>query len=185
MKGGDPITDLAADAEVSLDRDIFFRTLLRNLSGTLEDTVGLKLAEGYISTVGGEVGRWLDGEYRVGLGALSLSADQVADVCIDLKKRIGGDFSLISADDRKMVFGNTTCPFGEMVEGRPSLCMMTSNVFGRITADNLGYARVELDETIAAGARGCRVVVHLSPGGNDAATGREYYKMNDTGPGGD
>jgi len=35
------------------------------------------------------------------------------------------------------------------------------NVFGKITADNLGYASVELAETIAAGHTRCKVVVHL------------------------
>ncbi len=43
--------------------------------------------------------------------------------------------------------------------GRPSLCMMTSNVFGVIAAENLGYAKVALTETIALGAPGCRAVV--------------------------
>lgn len=37
--------------------------------------------------------------------------------------------------------------------------MMTSNVFGMIAASNLGYAKVELQETIAKGASGCRVIV--------------------------
>ena len=60
--------------------------------------------------------------------------------------------------------------------GRPSLCMMTSNVFGSIAARNLGYARVELQETIAEGAPGCRVTVHLrGPGAGEAWGGREYF----------
>src|SRR5690606_21333680 len=58
---------------------------------------------------------------------------------------------------------NNACPFGSFVEGRPSLCMMTSNVFGSITAENLGYARVEIQEAVALCHPGCRVVVHLKP----------------------
>ena len=55
--------------------------------------------------------------------------------------------------------------------------MMTSNVFGSIAADNLGYAKVELKETIAAGAPGCHVVVYLrSTPDADARPGREYFK---------
>jgi hypothetical protein len=56
--------------------------------------------------------------------------------------------------------------------------MMTSNVFGRIAAENLGYAKVELQETIAMGHPGCRVVVHLRPSTvTEAADGREYFRV--------
>lgn len=174
------MTRRAPTTEVPLDRDVFFRTLLRNLAGTLEDTIGLKLAEGYISTVGGQVGRWIDGEYRREMQAETLTRDEVAEVCIDLKARIGGDFKLISADEHRLVFGNRSCPFGDMVRDRPSLCMMTSNVFGRIAADNLGYARVELEETIATGHAGCRVIVHLTPGRSGDGDAREYYRTSET-----
>lgn len=54
--------------------------------------------------------------------------------------------------------------------------MMTSNVFGTIAADNLGYAKVELRETIARGAPGCTVVIHLRPTAEaESASGREYF----------
>lgn len=57
---------------------------------------------------------------------------------------------------------------------------MTSNVFGSIAADNLGYAKVELQETIAQGRPGCRVVVYLKPTGEaEEAAGREYYQGED------
>ena len=52
------------------------------------------------------------------------------------------------------MLGNRQCPFAEKVIGRPSMCMMTSNVFGHIAADNLGYSKVELRETIADGRAG-------------------------------
>jgi hypothetical protein len=56
------------------------------------------------------------------------------------------------------------------------MCMTTSNVFGSIAARNLGYARVELQETMATGAPGCRVVLHLRPTAEAAeAPGREYF----------
>jgi hypothetical protein len=55
--------------------------------------------------------------------------------------------------------------------------MMTSNVFGAIAANNLGYAKVELQETIAQGHPGCRVVVYLKTSeGSEGAVGREYFK---------
>jgi predicted ArsR family transcriptional regulator len=101
----------------------------------------------------------------------------VAEVLVDLKRRIQGDFYVISQDDEKIVLGNRACPFGDLVEGRPSLCMMTSNVFGTIAAENLGYAKVSLEETIATGASGCRVVIYLRQTTESArAEGREYLK---------
>jgi hypothetical protein len=55
--------------------------------------------------------------------------------------------------------------------------MMTSNVFGSIAAENLGYAKVELQQTIAQGDPGCRVVVYLKlTGESEAAHGREYVR---------
>lgn len=167
-------TGTAEAAALDLDRDIFLRELIRTLAGTLEETVGLADAEGYLSVVGGRIGMQFDEAYRDALGADRLSRDQVADVLVDLKRRIEGDFFIIDADDDRIVLGNRACPFGDRVDGRPSLCMMTSNVFGAIAAENLGYAKVELQETIALGDPGCRVVVHLEPTGTDV-DGREYF----------
>jgi predicted ArsR family transcriptional regulator len=162
-------------SEVGLDRDVFFRTLLRGLAGTLEEVVGVNDAEGLVSVVGGQVGGELNDRYRAALQVDRLTSAQVGQVLVDLKRRIGGAFSVESQDDRRIVLTNRACPFGEKVVGRPSLCMMTSNVFGAIAADNLGYARVDLDETIAQGAPGCRVVVHLAPDEDGTSLGREYF----------
>jgi hypothetical protein len=55
--------------------------------------------------------------------------------------------------------------------------MMTSNVFGAIAAENLGYARVALERTIAEGHGECRVVVYLRPTDDGSAIeGREYFE---------
>lgn len=51
------------------------------------------------------------------------------------------------------MLGNRACPFGDKVIGHPALCMMTSNVFGSIAADNLGYAKVVVEEAIARAIR--------------------------------
>jgi Methanogen output domain 1 len=127
-----------------LERDIFLRVLIRELSGTLQDIVGLEEASGFISIVGGRMGREINQNYKSALAVSNLSRLQVADVLVDLKRRIQGDFYVIEQNDEKIVFGNRICPFGEKVLDRPAMCMMTSNVFGTIAADNLGYAKVEL-----------------------------------------
>ena len=115
--------------------------------------------------------------YKSALGTEQLDRAQVTNTLLDLKRRIKGDFYVIEEDDEKIVFGNRTCPFAEKVEGRPSLCMMTSNVFGHIAAENLGYAKVELQETIAKGDGGCRVVVYTKQNDeSEQADGREYYQ---------
>lgn len=158
-----------------LDRDLFLRTLVRELAGTLEETVGLEDAAGYISIVGRRMGAWLDESYREALGVDRLDRDQVAAVHVDLKSRIHGDFELHESGEERLEYTNTRCPFEEKVLGRESMCMMTSNVFGLIAAENLGYAKVELAETIARGDGRCRVVVHLEPGSGQHAQGREYF----------
>ena len=56
-----------------------------------------------------------------------------------MKRRINGDFYVIEESETHIVLGNRACPFGDKVLGRPSMCMMTSNVFGHVAAENLGY----------------------------------------------
>jgi len=115
--------------------------------------------------------------YKSALAVSSLSREQVAEVLVDLKRRIQGDFYVIEEDDDKIVLGNRACPFGEKVIDRPTLCMMTSNVFGSIAADNLGYSKVVIEQAIARGDAGCRVVVYLKPTQEaQSSSGREYFQ---------
>ncbi len=162
---------------IPLERDLFLRTLIRELAGTLQDVVGLEEASGFVSVVGQRVGEQINQSYKAALEVSELSREQVAAVLVDLKRRIQGDFFVIEEDEDKIVFGNRACPFADKVVGRPAMCMMTSNVFGSIAADNLGYARVVLEETIALGDPGCRVVVYLKPAlEGEQVEGREYFK---------
>lgn len=166
-----------AQLDVPLERDGFMRNLIRELSGVLEDVVGLEEASGFISIVGQEIGTQLDSDYRKALAVSNLSRSQVPDVLVDLKARIQGDFYVIEENDERIVLGNRACPFGDKVHGRTSMCMMTSNVFGVIAAENLGYAKVSLEETIAQGDGGCRVVIYLrQTDESDAAPGQEYFR---------
>ncbi|MBU2073259.1 MAG: transcriptional regulator [Actinobacteria bacterium] len=162
-------------ADPGLERDVFLRTLARELAGTLESTVGLEDAAGYIAVVGRRIGEWLDRSYRDALGVERLDREQVADVHVDLKRRIHGDFRRVESEDDRLEYLNSRCPFEEKVLGRESMCMMTSNVFGLIAAENLGYAKVELAETIARGDGRCRVLVHLDPARGRDVAGREYF----------
>jgi predicted ArsR family transcriptional regulator len=167
--------DSVQTANIPLERDVFLRTLIRELAGTLQDVVGLEEASGFISVVGQRMGSQINNDYRSALNVAKLNRQQVAEVLVDLKRRIQGEFFVIEENDEKIVLGNRVCPFADKVVGRPAMCMMTSNVFGSIAADNLGYAKVVLEETIAQGASGCRVTVYLKPTQEAQETsGREY-----------
>ncbi len=172
-----PLAAAVRQLDLNLERDVFLRTLLRHLSGTLQDVVGLDEASGFVSVVGHKIGDELNASYTKALALDRLTREQVAAVLVDLKRRIQGDFFIIEESDERIVFGNRRCPFGDKVIGRPALCMMTSNVFGSIAAQNLGYARVEIAQSIAQGDAGCRVIVHLRPAADaEGGAGREYFR---------
>jgi predicted ArsR family transcriptional regulator len=165
------------DLAIPLERDVFLRTLIRELAGTLQEVVGLEETAGLISIVGQRLGDQINESYRSALGVERLSRAQVAEILVDLERRIQGDFYVIEQTDEKIVLGNRACPFAERVIDRPALCMITSNIFGVIAAENLGYAKVVLEETIARGAPGCRVVIYLRPTAEaEAVQGREYFQ---------
>jgi predicted ArsR family transcriptional regulator len=175
--------DPAAVAQLTLpwERDYFLRSLVQELASVLEEVVGLDEATGFISVVGQRIGLQFNRDYKAALGVPRLTRAQVAAVLVDLKRRIQGDFFVVAQDDEKIVLGNRACPFAEKVLGHPSMCMMTSNVFGGIAAENLGYAKVVLEETIAQGAPGCRVTIYLQPTPEaEAQPGREYIQGDES-----
>lgn len=162
--------------DIPLERDVFLRTLIRELAGTLQDVVGLEEASGFVSVVGQRVGDQINEDYKKALSVSGLTRKQVVEVLVDLKRRIQGTFHVIEETEDRIVLGNHDCPFAEKVLGRPAMCMMTSNVFGIIAAQNLGYARVALEKTIAEGHGECRVTVYLSPTESGDTPGREYFR---------
>jgi len=179
MSQADPKPVPFNELDLPLERDGFCRNLIRELAGTLQDVVGEEEASGFISVVGQTIGRQIDAGYRQALGVERLDRQQVEQALVDLKARIHGGFYVTESDDEKIVLGNNACPFEDKVNGRPCLCMVTSNVFGSIAADNLGYAKVVLDETIARGDPGCKVRIYLQQSDEAKATeGREYFQSD-------
>ena len=159
-----------------LEREVFLLSMINALSGTLQDVVGLKDAEGYISTVGERIGETICGAYRKSADSGEFSPEDLSYILTDLKARIGGTFEVEREEDGTIEFSNTKCPFGSFVNRRPSLCMMTSNVFGTIAATLHGEARVELLKTIANGDGCCSVLVHTD---GSAGGGRRYFGYDD------
>lgn len=156
-------------------KDVFLRTVLRELTGVLEQTVGEREAEAYINYVGLALGRAINATYLEAFSVLRLDPKQVAATLVDLKARIDGQFTIESMDAERIILVNARCPFGDKVIGRPSLCRMTANVFGFVAAENLGYARVEIPESIARGDGACRVVINLTKSGAPAATSETEF----------
>src|SRR5688500_5518092 len=106
-----------ASLGIGLERDVFLRTLIRELAGALQEIVGIEEASGFVSVVGQNMGRQIEEMYKRELQVSQLNREQVAAVLLDLKKRIKGDFYIIEESDEKIVFGNRACPFAEKVIG--------------------------------------------------------------------
>lgn len=171
-----PRDDTEPSEYSELDRDRFLRQMVRDLAGTLEDVVGLEAAKGFLALTGQRMAQMALEHSHESLGD-SPTTSALGDFLCDFKKRIQGDFYIVEASEDRVILGNRACPFGVHVEGRPSLCMMTSNVFGTIAADNFGYARITLEDTIAQGDKECRIVVELSPNHvENSGSIREYFR---------
>jgi predicted ArsR family transcriptional regulator len=126
----------------------------------------------------------MEQEYRRARAVVGrLDPKQLADCYLRLKAAIDGDFYPIEVGEDRVVLGNRTCPFGnEVVRRAPSLCQMTSSVFGGIAARNTGHAVVQLDERIAVGDPECRVTVLLGArSATDAPGGFHYHGDATTG----
>jgi hypothetical protein len=76
-------TNAVGALDVPLERDVFLRTLLRELSGTLQEVVGIEEAAGFVSVVGQSMGREIDGAYRSALRVDRLSREQVPEVLVE------------------------------------------------------------------------------------------------------
>lgn len=166
------ITQTVALTEIS-----FLRKLIRHLTGTLEDVVGLDEAYGYIATVAQRMGEQLNEAYRQSLSQEQLNRKQVCNVFADLEKRINGKAQVVHQDNEKIVLDGCVCPYAADVVDRPSMCMLTTNMLAVIAAENLGYAKVSIEESASQGDPGCRIVIYIRPGAeSEAAIGKEFFQ---------
>jgi anti-sigma regulatory factor (Ser/Thr protein kinase) len=158
-----------ARPEGGFGRETFLRALVVQLAQGLESEHGPDAAERAVAQVGADVGGQMEAEYRAATGATGpLDPEHLAACYVRLKAAIGGGFSVESIEGSRITLVNDRCPFGDAVLKAPALCRMTSSVFGGIAANNgADGAVVLLEERIAVGDPGCRVVVDLAP---DAAT---------------
>ncbi len=166
-----------ARPEGAFGRETFLRALVVQLAQVLELQHGPDAADAAVAQVGTDVGGQMEQEYRDAVDVVGrMTPEQMADCYVRLKHAIDGGFYVIEANERQIVLGNTRCPFGDLVRRAPSLCQMTSSVFGGIAARNSANgASVMLEERIAVGDPGCRVVVYLGdPPADERANAQRY-----------
>ncbi|MCD9624496.1 methanogen output domain 1-containing protein [Rhabdothermincola salaria] len=159
-------------------REPFLRALVVQLAASVEEQRGPDAAEAAVAQVGIDVGGSMENEYRAAAEVVGhLSAQQLAECYVRLKHAIDGAFYVIEVSDDRIVLGNDRCPFGDVVTRAPSLCRMTSSVFGGIAAANRDDgAAVLLEERIAVGDPGCRVVIDLAPGSHAPNPAAHHYR---------
>lgn len=150
-------------------REEFLSRFAGSLCETIENVVGLEDAEAFIGIVGRRMGQ-CEG---VRMDTPGAAPEDIAQHLVAFKQRIGGAFEVEEIDGSTITFVNTRCPFAQEAKGRPSLCKMTTNVFGRVAADATGYARVHVKEALAFGDCRCLVTVDLE--WSDDGDGQEFF----------
>jgi len=156
------LPDLNEATSRGFGRESFLRAPVVQLAQELEGSQGPAAAEAVVAQVGTDVGARIEEEYRLARQVVGdMASEVVADCYVRLK--LDGDFYVLEANEDRIVLGNRQCPFGEVVQHAPTLCRMTSSVFGGIAARNFGDASVILEQRIAVGDPECRVVVNLRP----------------------
>lgn len=134
----------------------------------------------YIEQVGLTASHCLEESARTCLGYTGpITSDQYADVIINIKNRIGGNFSRTSSAPGTIRVVNSCCPFGDSVREAPELCRMTASVFGGIAARNFGYSKVELRKRIALNDKHCEVCIYTNQEDARDKPGDEYHYEGD------
>lgn len=171
------VDTIGFETPVALDHESFMRQMVAGLGHLNEGILGSDVAGAYVMNVGLSMGAAIEAEYkRFWRIERPFTLDEYAHVIVDLHHKIQGGFSLVSKDPEKVVVQTSCCPFTPDVRQSPSLCFMTSSLFGGIAARNFGYAKVVLHRRIALGDPGCHVTIHLqrTPEAK-AAVGKEYF----------
>lgn len=153
----------------------FLQTFILELMHASEQ-LGQEYSRQLIENIARTAGCFFEEVYRQETGNKeeTLDIESYIDLILGLKNHIGGKFSLMSSTPDCISVTNSCCPFGEKVGNFPELCGMTSSVFGGIAARNFGYAKVEIDKSIARHDGCCEVYVHLNQEKAQNRSGIEY-----------
>jgi len=154
----------------------FLQTFILELMHAAEQKGG-DYCESLIEHIAKSAGLYFEQTYRDDYQlAGDLDKERYIDLILTLKNHIGGNFSLASVDADTITVVNSRCPFGERVTNFPELCRMTSSVFGGIAARNLGYAKVEIRQSIAKQNGRCEVCIHTNRDRAADKPGLEYRR---------
>ena len=154
----------------------FLQTFILELMHAAEQKGG-DYCESLIEHIAKSAGLYFEQTYRDDYRlAGDLDKERYIDLILTLKNHIGGNFSLASVDANTVTVVNSRCPFGERVTNFPELCRMTSSVFGGIAARNLGYAKVEIRQSIAKQNGRCEVCIHTDRDYAAGKPGLEYRR---------
>ncbi|MGA8846825.1 MAG: ATP-binding protein [Nocardioides sp.] len=158
-------------------KESFLRALVVQLAQTVEVQHGQDSADAAVAQVGTDVGGQMEEEFRLATAiAGRMTSEEMGTCYVRLKHAIDGGFRVLEASADRIVLVNDRCPFGDAVQQAPALCRMTSSVFGGIAARNSDHgASVLLEERIAVGDPGCRVVVDLNVPKHAAAPEAHHY----------
>jgi predicted ArsR family transcriptional regulator len=162
---------------VDVDQTRFYRQCLLELNDVLDKVLGNDESTAFVGLVASRLADFFISAYREAHGRRHYSPMQLAQLLIDLKARIGGDFYLSDITGRKIVLRNRQCPFGNGVLGKNSLCSMTAGVFGKVVAESNQYAAVSIDEAIAKGDAQCKVTILLQVEDNSDGHYREFFDV--------
>ena len=170
-----------ARPEGGFGKESFLRALVVQLAQAVTLQHGPDAADAAVAQVGIDVGAQMEAEYRAAEQVVGrMTPEQLGHCYVRLKHAIDGGFYVIEATEERIVLGNTRCPFGDVVKKAPALCRMTSSVFGGIAAANHPEgAAVVLEERIAVGDPGCRVVVQLGPSDRPSPQAHVYRAPED------
>ena len=168
-----------ARPEGGFGKESFLRALVVQLARTVELQQGPDAAAAAVAQVGVDIGGQMEQEFRAAEAIVGrMTPEQLGRCYVRLKHAIDGGFHVVEADEHRIVLGNTRCPFGDVVRRAPSLCRMTSSVFGGIAARNSDHGvSVLLEERIAVGDPGCRVIVYLDEPPAEGRTLAHDYAM--------
>lgn len=149
---------------VKLSKEGFLNKLTIQLASNLNDKKPVKVASSKVADHIADL-------YQAYYGVEKLNNSQVVEAVEDAMTKIGGKAKVTESSNRKYVVECLRCPFGDNVKLCKNLCYVTSNLLGKLTSKNLGYAKVNIKKAIAQGSENCLVEVYLKEGKEE---GKEY-----------
>lgn len=92
--------------QVDVDQRRFYQQCLLDLNEILENVIGAEESSAFVGLVASRLADFFITAYREANGRRHYSPVQLANLLVDLKRRIGGDFYIKEITGRKIVLRN-------------------------------------------------------------------------------